>query len=58
MQKKNKTKVMWQIIYKEVGKSSQTEQKIELNSVIGKITNLRNVTEMLNSFFQELQMNL
>jgi hypothetical protein len=49
---------MWQIIYKEVGKSSQTEQKIELNSVIGKITNSRNVTEMLNSFFQELQMNL
>jgi hypothetical protein len=53
---KNKTKAMWQTINKEAGKLFQFEQKIELNSGIEKV-NPQNVTEMLNSFFQELQMN-
>jgi hypothetical protein len=48
---------MWQIINKEVRKFSQTEQKIELKSALGKNNKFTKVTEMLNSFFQELQMN-
>jgi hypothetical protein len=43
--------VLWQIINKEVRKFSQTEQKIELKSAIGKNNKITKVTEMLNSFF-------
>jgi hypothetical protein len=57
---KNKTKAVWQIINKVVGKFPQYEQKIELKNGTEKITNPHNVAEKLNSFFfffWELQMN-
>jgi prephenate dehydratase len=47
---KNKTKAMWQIINKEIGKSPQYKQKIELK-MVQKITNPHNVAEKSLSFF-------
>jgi hypothetical protein len=44
-----KTKEMWQIISKEVGKSLQYDQKTELINRTEIIPNLQNLTDTLNS---------
>jgi hypothetical protein len=54
---KGKTKAIWQIMNKEIGKSPQYKQTIELKNGTAKITNTQNVakkTKLL--FFRELQM--
>jgi hypothetical protein len=54
----NKTKVMWHVINKEVGKSWKYDKKIELNDRTQIISNPQNVAGMLNTFFVEIIDNL
>jgi hypothetical protein len=48
---KHKTKAMWHIINKEVGKSLQFDQKIELSNGTETISDPQNVADMIHSFF-------
>jgi hypothetical protein len=48
---KNKTKAMWHIINKEVGKSLQFDKKIELNNRSVTISDPQKVADTMNSFF-------
>jgi hypothetical protein len=49
----NKTKKIWQIINKQVGKCSTTNKKIELMTATGVETNPQKVAELLNVHFVE-----
>jgi hypothetical protein len=51
MSAKNKTKIMWQLINKEVGNSLHDEYKIDLRNGKETISNPQNVSDRLNSFF-------
>jgi hypothetical protein len=46
----NKTKAVWHVIIKEVGRSWKYEKKIELNNGTQLISNAQNVVGMLNTF--------
>jgi hypothetical protein len=48
---KNRTKAMWHIINKAVGKSLQFDQKSELNNGSVTISDPQKVADMMNSFF-------
>jgi hypothetical protein len=49
MQKKNKTKAIWEIINKAVGRSPKYVHKIEFYNITEKMTDLQNVTVKLNN---------
>jgi len=49
----NKTKKIWQLINKQIGKCSSSDKKIELKTETSRVTNLQKVAEMLNAYFVE-----
>jgi len=51
---KNKLKAAWQVINKELGKSSINNKNIELRWGKHKISNSRAIAELVNSYFVEI----
>ena len=49
----NKTKKIWQLINKQIGKCSKMNKKIELTTARGIETNPQKVAELLNAHFVE-----
>jgi hypothetical protein len=49
----NKSKAAWQVINKELGKSSISSKNIELNWENNRISNPRVIAELFNSYFVE-----
>jgi hypothetical protein len=54
---KNKSKAAWQVINKELGKSSINNRNIELTWGKNKTSNPRVITELFNSYFVDTVQN-
>jgi len=54
----NKTKAMWQLINKKIGRTKEDDNKLELKLGNNLITNPKEITEILNEYFTNITTDL